>query len=213
MIKALLCDFDGTLADTLWFYSKAYKKVLESFGFEFNDLWIYENCFGRKEEDICEKLGIPDQVEKFRNIYFSAANSYAHQAKLFPGVIEILEKAKGKNINLALISFARRRYIIDMIEHLNIKDFFKLVICFEDVVNPKPAPDAVIKVCNHFGIDTQESYIIGDSKSDILMGKNAGAKTILFFPKENEKVYNIVELKKTNPDHVINNWRQIIEML
>lgn len=213
MIKALLCDFDGTLADTLWFYPKAYRKAFEAFGFHVEDEWIYKNCFGRKEEEICMDLGIPEKVEEFRSIYFSTANLFAHQSKIFAGVLEALNKAKEKKIRLAIISFARREYVIDMIEFLNIKEFFDLVLCFEDVLNPKPAPDAVIKACAKFGIHASESYVIGDSKSDILMGKSAGAKTILFFPKEHEEVHNIEVLKQTEPDYVINNWEEMKSIL
>jgi len=36
-LKAILFDFDGTLADTLGMYIKAYRKTLEHYGFKFTD--------------------------------------------------------------------------------------------------------------------------------------------------------------------------------
>lgn len=209
MIKALLCDFDGTLANTLWFYPRAYRETLNNFGFKVSDKWIIDNCFGKKEEDICKKLGISDEVEKFRSLYFKSANSYAFSSKLFRGVIDILKEISNKNIKLAILSFARRNYILKMIDKLKLEYFFQIVIAYEDVANPKPAPDAVFKVCEIFGITPSESLIIGDSRSDILMGKNAGAKTVLFFPKEHEDIYNLKILKQTNPDFIINNWDEV----
>lgn len=70
MIKALLCDFDGTLANTLPLYVKAYKNTLHVFGFDYSDAWIYKHCFGRTEEAVCNELGIPERVKDFRKSIF-----------------------------------------------------------------------------------------------------------------------------------------------
>ena len=203
MIKALLCDFDGTLANTLWLYPKAYRKALERFGFDRSNKWIYDHCFNRKEEMICEELGILKHVEEFRRIYFSAANDFYRQAKLFPNVLETLKLANMKQIKLAVVSFAGNWYLSKMLPALKIDSFFDAIIGFEDVENPKPAPDAVLKACKAFGVYPSESLVIGDAKSDILMGKNAGARTMLFFPKEHEDVYDLEVLKQTSPDYIV----------
>ncbi|MCR5232121.1 MAG: HAD-IIIA family hydrolase [Acholeplasmatales bacterium] len=43
----------------------------------------------------------------------------------------------------------------------------------------KPAPGMILKAAKDFNIDLENSYMIGDMKSDILCGKNAGCKTAL----------------------------------
>lgn len=43
----------------------------------------------------------------------------------------------------------------------------------------KPAPGMILKAQKDFNIDLENSYMIGDMKSDILCGKNAGCKTAL----------------------------------
>ena len=43
----------------------------------------------------------------------------------------------------------------------------------------KPKPGLILKAAKDFNIDLENSWMIGDSKSDILAGKNAGCKTAL----------------------------------
>lgn len=208
-MKALLCDFDGTIVNTLWLYPKAYRVALEKFGFDFSDRWIYEHCFGRTEGAICKELGISENVDEFKKIYFNATDSFSLQSKLFPGVIEVMNAAKEKKIKLAIISFAYRWYLDRMLTSLQIKDYFDVVIGFEDVTHPKPAPDAVVKSCKELGVSASESLVIGDSVNDILMGKSAEAKTALFLPVEHKGIYDFNFLKQSNPDYIISDWNQL----
>ena len=50
----------------------------------------------------------------------------------------------------------------------------------------KPKIGMFLKAKKDFNIDLNKSWIIGDSKYDIIAGKNAGCKTILLI---NEKYY------------------------
>ena len=43
----------------------------------------------------------------------------------------------------------------------------------------KPSPQMVVRAANEHNIDVTRSYFIGDKRSDIECGRNAGAKTIL----------------------------------
>lgn len=43
----------------------------------------------------------------------------------------------------------------------------------------KPKPTMLLEAAKEFGIDLENSWMIGDRESDILAGKNAGTKTIL----------------------------------
>ena len=65
MIKAILFDFDGTLANTLPYYVKAYDQALQKLGFKWDERIIVQNCFGKKELDICKSLGMPEKTEEF----------------------------------------------------------------------------------------------------------------------------------------------------
>ncbi|OGK40293.1 hypothetical protein A3A74_07350 [Candidatus Roizmanbacteria bacterium RIFCSPLOWO2_01_FULL_35_13] len=98
MIKAILFDFDGTLANTLPYYVKAYDQALQKLGFKWDERIIVQNCFGKKELDICKSLGMPEKTEEFTQAYFSAVKELFKQASLFEDTINVLDFIKNKGI-------------------------------------------------------------------------------------------------------------------
>lgn len=213
MIKALLCDLDGTLINTLPLHISAYRKTLKILGYEKSTEWIHNHCLNRTPTIICQDLGIPDKQYLFKDTYIAIANSFSTRAKLFKGALDVLKLIKQNQIKTALITLAHRYYIDNLLNNLNLNNYFDLIVSNDDVVHVKPAVDAVIKACRNLGVNEAESLVIGDSHNDILMGKNAGAKTILFYPKEHHSIYDLELLKQSNPDYIISDWNQLREIL
>lgn len=72
---------------------------------------------------------------------------------------------------------ARRSYDISM-KHLFPKELFQVSITGDDVVEPKPHPEGIIKAMNILGCTPQETIFVGDSNADIEAGKRANVKTV-----------------------------------
>lgn len=66
----------------------------------------------------------------------------------------------------------------------------------------KPKPGMLIKAAEDYNIDLNNSWVIGDSKNDILAGKNAGCKTV-FIENEREQL--------ADADVVVNSLLQFVE--
>ena len=213
MIKAILFDFDGTLADTLPYYVKAYDKALQKLGFKWEERKIVQNCFGKKELDICKYLGMPERTEEFTEAYFSAVKELFKNAKLFNNTLDTLRFIKNKGLKIVIITFAYKWYIDQMLKQYRLEDYFDLVISTDDVVKAKPDPEAVLKVVDKFKLKSNEVLVVGDSKSDILMGNSAGGKTVLFFPKVYDLYYSFEEIKKANPTYNIDKISKLKEMI
>ncbi|MFA5776379.1 MAG: HAD family hydrolase [Patescibacteria group bacterium] len=213
MIEAILFDLDGTLVDTLPLYIKSYKQALLSQGFNLTDREIVGTCFGKTEESICAKLGIPSQAEEFKRSYFSGVRNHYREGRLFKRVIDFLDLAKEKKIKLAIVSFAYNWYVNEMLKRLKLDRYFNTVIGFNDVKKAKPDPEAAILACNKFNTSPSESIVVGDSKSDIVMGKNAGCKTVLFHPDGYDLFYDLNSLKESRPDKVIKDFSELKEFV
>jgi len=64
----------------------------------------------------------------------------------------------------------------------------------------KPKPGMLIQLADEFGVDLNESYMIGDNWKDIAAGEAAGCKTILLKREYNKTVsadYRVQSLQKT----------------
>lgn len=213
MIKAVFFDFDGTLADTLPYYIKAYDKALQTIGFHLNEKEIAKICFGKKENIICDSLGVSGKTKEFSLAHFKAVKNLFKNAPLFEDAVSTLNFLKDHNIKIIIITFAYRWYIDQMIKQYKLEKYFDFIISTDDVINTKPHPEAVLKAVDRLKIKPEETLVIGDSKNDILMGKSAGSKTILFTRKEYNLFYSFNELKKTNPTYIISNLNKLKKLI
>lgn len=70
----------------------------------------------------------------------------------------------------------------------------------------KPSPEMVFKAAKDFNIDISKSYLVGDSVSDILCGKNAGVKTVLIGTGEGKDSLSILQKENNFPSFVAMNF-------
>ena len=213
MIEAILFDFDGTLIDTLPLYIKAYDKALRKEGFVLSKKEIAQKCFGKKEEFICTSLGIPEKAEVFRDNYYSAINDLFVDARLFDTTVQILDFLSINKVKLAIVTFASRWYIEKMLKQCGLEKYFEAVISSSDVTQPKPHPEAVLKATALLDVKPEKALVVGDSASDILMGKSAGSKAALFTRKEYDLFYSLHDLKKAEPDFIIHDLLDLKKMV
>ncbi|MEW5814657.1 MAG: HAD family hydrolase [Spirochaetota bacterium] len=78
-------------------------------------------------------------------------------------------------VRLAVITTDDREETVKTITLLNIQDSVDFLVCGDDPVPVKPAPEAVLEACNHTGVEPVRTAVVGDTVVDMLMAKNAGA--------------------------------------
>ena len=100
-----------------------------------------------------------------------------------------------------------------MLKQYNLDDSFDFTISTDDIVHPKPHPEAVFTACKKLGVPPKNTIVVGDSKSDILMGNEAGSKTVLYTRKEYDLFYSLEELKKTNPTYIIDDLSKLKDIV
>jgi histidinol-phosphate phosphatase family protein len=73
----------------------------------------------------------------------------------------------------------------------------------------KPKTGLIEKACSDYPIDMEHSYMVGDRASDIMLGKNAGIKTVLL-----ESGYGTKRLESdVTPDYQFEDLRDLINIL
>lgn len=62
---------------------------------------------------------------------------------------------------------------------LGIAELVDGLACGDDGFPIKPAPDAIVKLCQQLGVAPAQALMIGDTLADMLMGRNAGAGQVV----------------------------------
>lgn len=99
------------------------------------------------------------------------------RATPMPGVAEFLDELRIKEFQLAVLTRNSRQHARQTLERLSLK--IEMLVAREDAP-AKPNPEGVHLICRHWNLLPARVAVIGDYLFDLLAGKNAGAKAILF---------------------------------
>lgn len=90
-------------------------------------------------------------------------------------VAEVMRQLVQANIRIAVVTSDDRQMTEATLEFLGVKDIVSLVICGDDPIPDKPAPDALWLIATLLGIETNRIMMVGDTNSDMQFAINAGA--------------------------------------
>jgi phosphoglycolate phosphatase len=98
---------------------------------------------------------------------------------LLPGAEATLKQMKAHGFKLAIASTDTHRRIAASFEALGIAMLFDAFVGDDDVISGKPAPDMIVEAMRRVGGTPEQTVMIGDSISDMRMGRNAKVKTCI----------------------------------
>lgn len=176
-VKAVIFDFDGTLADTLTLivnaFAHAFRRCL---GRTFSRAEI-EAMFGPPEEGIAEaQVPAPRRAEFLDAFWDYYQTRHAREARTVPGIPEFLREWSPR-VNLAVVTGKSRKTALLSLEALELAPFFPVVVTGSDVQWYKPAPEGVLLACRRLGVAPEDAVVVGDTALDIEAGRAAGCLT------------------------------------
>jgi phosphoglycolate phosphatase len=96
-----------------------------------------------------------------------------------PGTVEALEKLRSAGVKIALITGFSRSTLGRVLGALGWADKLDLALCPEDAGRGRPYPDMILTAVLRSGIeDVRQVAVAGDTESDILCGRRAGASIV-----------------------------------
>jgi len=104
---------------------------------------------------------------------------YLPQLQLLPGLNSFLEKAYQKNIPMAIGSAAIPFNIDFVLDNLNIRHYFKVIVSADDVVLSKPHPETYLKVAGLLGVPPEHCLVFEDVPKGAQAAANAGMHTVI----------------------------------
>ena len=209
----LIFDFDGTLADTHPLIVESFLSTAQHYGLKNpNRQWLEDNMgMGLKEmmqQFIPNLVNYDEAIEFFRNYQMS---KFVETVKLFDGVAVGLKILKEKGYQMSIFTNKSTRFLAPILTKYNLQlGYFDYIIGSEDVNNPKPNPEGILKIANLYQTTSQNCVMIGDSYADILCGQNAGVKTIAI--THNNLPFSIKTIE-SRADFYADNFKELVRFL
>lgn len=214
-IKNIIFDFDGTLADTSNLIVATMQKTASDLGLPCRTEDRIKSTIGLRLEEIPPILWTDTNVsgEIFAEVYRKNFEDlkYKFPVTLFPYVKETLSKIKEDNSNfyLAVATSRSHKSVEELLDQLNIKEYFDYILGGNDVIEGKPNPESIFKILSRINGSSEDTLMVGDMKVDMIMGKNAGVNTCGVTYGNGKKT----ELQEAEANFIIESFKDLLEVL
>ena len=189
--QLIMYDLDGTLVDSVPDLSISLDKMLTDLnlpeaGEENARLWVGNGIPSLVKRALTDDFmgdqpGIVDD-ETFEKAYDRFKHHYdievGQHSALYPGVLAFLETVEAANIKQAVVTNKSELFTDKLLKLMGIDQFFQLSIGGDSLDEKKPHPMPLQHAMKHFGTDTENSIMIGDSSNDVKAAKAANVKVI-----------------------------------
>ena len=180
MIKAVLFDLDGTLADSLLDLAASTNYAIGKFGFPAREVECYKYFAGDGMPKMIERALPPtdngkETVAKILPVFLEYYSShYCDNTKAYAGVPELITELKREGLFVAVVTNKAEDMALRVVYKLY-GDSFDLVIGKREGIPAKPDPAAALLAMNTLGVKPEECVFVGDSITDVKTGVNSGA--------------------------------------
>lgn len=183
MIKAVIFDMDGLMFDSERATYESYIKICREYGFEMR-LEFYKKLLGcplptaKKllREEFGEEFPMDEIIGKVHEDLELRFSTYGVPKKR--GLMEILEYLKRAGLDCLVATSSGRDRVDGILGMAGVTEYFKDVICGNEVERGKPHPDIFLKGCEKLGCLPGEVWVLEDSEVGVAAAYAAGIPCI-----------------------------------
>ena len=214
MIKAVLFDLDGTLADSLIDLADGVNRAIATKGFPTHEVEAFKYFVGDGIPKMIERA-LPEKhrnvttVNEIKDIFLPYyAVHYADNTYAYSGMPELVSTLKNMGLIVAVVTNKEQHMANEVVTSLY-GDVFDLIFGKRDGIPAKPDPTAALMAMQELGVTPQECVFLGDSGMDVATAVNSGAVPVgelWGFRKEDELIAN-------GAKYIINKPEQLLDII
>ena len=207
--KAVLFDFDYTLADSS-------AGVIESFRYALQNLGVEMAA----EDAIRRTIGLPlsesfrtlvdvshwFHTDEFLRLFAVRADQVvADLTVLYEEVPRVVDLLISSEFSLGIVSTKFRRRIDEILHREGLAESFDIVVGGEDVVDHKPHPEGLLLAVQRVGCSPSEVLYVGDSVTDAETARRASVPFVAVL----SGVTTVEEFGNFEPEAILNDLGEL----
>jgi HAD superfamily hydrolase (TIGR01509 family) len=172
-LQALIFDMDGVLIDNTPIQARAFQLLFRDQGVQADATQLLRRLNGAPASEILKET-FPDQpADKLEELAgqreFLYRTLYWDDRRPLPGLVEFLEAARAAGLKIGLGTGSGQETIGYILDDLNLRRFFDVVITKDDVDKGKPNADTYAVTAEKLSVNPENCVVFEDA----LLGEQA----------------------------------------
>ena len=179
--KLIVFDWDGTLMDSAAHIVACLQNAISELNLEPKTNNEVKNIIGLGLREALLALypqatesELTALVDRYREHFF---DQQADPCELFSGAKELVQELDAKDYYLAVATGKGRNGLDKVLKETGMEKYFPITRC-ADEAHSKPHPKMMLDIIEHYGVETTEAIMVGDTEYDLKMATNADAHSI-----------------------------------
>src|SRR6201985_803483 len=184
-MKAFIFDLNGTMINDMPYHTKAWQNLLnDELGGNFTWDEVKPQMYGKNPEVLVRMFG-PDRFTLAEMESLSLEKEKKYQVEFLPhlkliaGLNDFLEKSYQQCVPMAIGSAAIPFNIDFVLDNLNIRHYFKVIVSADDVIFSKPNAETFLKAATLLNVEPTECLVFEDVPKGVEAAQNAGMKAVV----------------------------------
>jgi phosphoglycolate phosphatase len=209
-IRAILFDFDGTLADSFAAITLSTNHVRHKYGLPPMTEDAIRGYVGYGLANLMEQL-VPtaDPAEAVAAYRDHHPGVMAAGTTLFPGVVETLRFLRERGVKTAVCSNKHVQFTKMLVREKQVAALFDEVLGPEDVGVPKPDPAMLHEAMRRLGATAADTIYVGDMVIDVEVARAAGVPGWIVPGGASP----VAVLEAAKPDRILTDFAEIQKLI
>ena len=207
--KAFIFDLNGTMIDDMAYHINAWHSIVNGLGANLSLERVKEECYGKNEE-VLERI-FPGRFTEERKTALGLEKEkqyrleFKPQLKLIKGLDSFLENAYQAGIKMAIGSAAITANIDFVLDGLQLRKYFDVIVGADDVTHSKPDPETYLKCAEMLNIDATDCLVFEDAPKGVETANNAGMDCVVITTMHTKDEFN----SYSNVVRIINDYEAV----
>jgi beta-phosphoglucomutase len=181
--SAFLFDLNGTIVDDMHYHITAWHKIFLALGVDMTYEETKAQCYGKNEEVLERVLPGRFSFEERTAMGISKERKYQEEFRPFlqpiAGLESFLQAAKDAGIKMGIGSAAIKYNVDFVLDGLNIRQYFEVIVSADDVAHSKPHPETFLKGASLLGIAPEKCLVLEDATKGVEAAIHASMKSLV----------------------------------